>query len=100
MQKPPDAGIPVLTDVVFGLEDDEPAEYPTAAESLVAELQTRLAAETFALAEDLMRNAFAEMEAHVFEQISRRLRERLPEMIDSILREHLGSEDAEPPDPP
>ena len=100
MKKPADAGIPVLTDVVFGLEDDEPAGYPTAAESLVAELQTRLAAETFTLTEDLMRGAFAEMEAHLFEQISRRLRERLPDLIDSILREHLGGEDAEPPDQP
>jgi hypothetical protein len=100
MEKPPDTGIPVLTDEVFGLEEDEPAAYPTATESLVAELQTRLAADTFALAEELMRGAFAEMEAHLFEQISRRLREQLPDLIDSILREHLGGEDAEPPDRP
>lgn len=96
MAKPPEPPIPVLTEVVYGLDEEESPAYPTAAEALVAELQTRLAAETFALAEELMRSAFAEMEAHLFEQISRRLRERLPDLIDSILREHLGGED----DPP
>jgi len=96
-QKPSEPGIPVLTEVVYGLEDDEtPAAYPFETEALIAELQTRLAAETFALAEELMRSAFAEMEAHLFEQISRRLRERLPDLIDSILREHLAGGD-EPP---
>jgi len=96
MQKPSDAGIPVLTEVVYGLEDEESPGYPSRTETLVAELQTRLASETFALAEDLMRSAFAEMEAHLFEQISRRLREKLPDLIDSILREHLAGDD----DPP
>ena len=97
VEKPSEAGIPVLTEVVYGLEDDESPSYPTRIDALVAELQTRIASETFALAEDLMRSAFAEMEAHVFEQISRRLREKLPDLIDSILREHLGGEDDEPP---
>jgi len=97
MQKPSDPGIPVLTEVVYGLEDDESPAYPSPAEALIAELQTRLAAETFTLAEELMRNAFAEMEAHLFEQISRRLRERLPDLIDAILREHLPVDDDEPP---
>src|SRR5690606_29850390 len=97
MQKPSDAGIPVLTEVVYGLEDEESPGYPSRTETLVAELQTRLASETFALAEDLMRSAFAEMEAHLFEQISRRLREKLPDLIDSILREHLAGDDDEPP---
>jgi len=96
MQKPSDAGIPVLTEVVYGLEDEESPAYPSRAETLVAELQTRLASETFALAEELMRGAFAELEAHLFEQISRRLREKLPDLIDSILREHLAGEDEEP----
>ena len=96
MHEPSDAAIPVLTDVVAEPGTGEPADYPSRSEALIAELQTRLAAETFALADKLMRGAFAEMEAHLFEQISRRLRERLPDLIDSILREHLGAED----DPP
>ncbi|HEX6992598.1 MAG TPA: hypothetical protein VF339_00470 [Gammaproteobacteria bacterium] len=97
MQEPPEPAIPVLTEVVYGLDDEEAPAYPSQAEALIAELQTRLAAETFALAEELMRGAFAEMEAHLFEQISRRLREKLPDLIDSILREHLAGGDEEPP---
>lgn len=88
MQESLDAAIPVLTDVVTEPDRADPG-YPTRTDELVAELQTRLAAETFALAEELMRGAFAEMEAHLLEQISSRLREALPELIDSILREQL-----------
>ena len=97
MQEPPKATIPVLTEVI---DDDETTlgaepvisdeSRPQGADEVIAELQTRLASETFALADELMRNAFAEMEAHLFEQISGRLREALPELIDSVLREHLG----------
>jgi len=89
MQSPSDTRIPVLTDVVGELGDDPP-QYPSHEEMLVAELQTRLAAQTFALTEELMRGAFAEMEAALLEQVSRRLRQALPELIDSILREHLA----------
>lgn len=96
MPEPSDAaGIPVLTDIVFETDDSE-RSFPSRADTLVAEIQTRLASETFALTEELMRTAFAEMEAHLFEQISRRLREKLPELIDSVLREHLDAE-ADPP---
>ena len=91
MQKPPDAAIPVLTDVVGDFDHVDPG-YPTPLDTLVAELQTRLAAETFALAEELMRSAFAEMEAQLFEHISSRLRQALPELIDSVLREHLEAD--------
>ncbi|MFO7286167.1 MAG: hypothetical protein LOD94_15055 [Gammaproteobacteria bacterium] len=91
MHDPLDSAIPVLTDVVTDLDHAVPG-YPTFTDALVAELQTRLAAATFALAEELMRNAFAEMEAHLLEQITSRLREALPELIDSILREHLETE--------
>ena len=97
MHEPSDApAIPVLTDVDVELDDDRERTFPSGTDTLVAEIQTRLASETFALTEELMRTAFAEMEAHLFEQISRRLREKLPELIDSVLREHLDSE----PDPP
>ena len=44
----------------------------------------------------LLHNAFAEMEAKLFAQISARLREELPELIDRILREHLGEDLDEP----
>jgi hypothetical protein len=90
MHEPSDRAIPVLTDIAD--VDDDARAYPTRTDELVAELQTRLASETFALAEELMRTAFAEMEAHLLEQISSRLREALPDLIDSILREHLEAD--------
>jgi len=79
--------IPILTDAV------EPADGETDRETLIAELQTQLAASTFALTEDVMRTAFAEMEASIFEQITGRLRRELPEMIDTLLRERLGDDE-------
>jgi hypothetical protein len=85
-----DAAIPVLTDVIS--EADASVDFPTDVEMLVAELQTRLAADMFAMTEDLMRTAFAEMEAHLFEQVSAKLRQALPELIDGILREHLDTD--------
>lgn len=98
MEQPPQAVIPVLTEVI----DEEQAttldaervisddSRPEGTDQLIAELQTRIASETFSLADELIRNAFAEMEAHLLEQISGRLREALPELIDAVLREHLG----------
>ena len=88
MHEYPDARIPVLTEVVAG---DEADTRPLDVETLVAELQTRLAADTFALTDEILRSAFAEMEASLYEQISARLREALPELIDSVLREHLDA---------
>ncbi len=99
----PEPDIPVLTDVV----PDEPAaavpaegpgpgaSLPTDVETLVAELQTSLAASTFALTEQLLHTTFAEMEASLFQQISLKLRQELPELIDSVLRQHLDAEDDE-----
>ncbi len=90
--------IPVLTDVIT--DDEAPTIGDTASpvdhESLIAELQTQLASNAYALTEQLLHNAFAEMEATLFAQISARLREELPELIDRILREHLGEDLDEP----
>jgi uncharacterized protein (DUF2267 family) len=80
--------IPVLTDIIRSTTSALP---PTDVESLVAELQTKLASRTFALADELLRSVFAEMEATLFEQISARLRRQLPELIDATLREHLDT---------
>jgi hypothetical protein len=90
--------IPVLTDVIT---DDDAASIgeATAAvdpESLIAELQTQIASNAYALTEQILHNAFAEMEATLFTQISARLREELPELVDRILREHLGEDSEEP----
>ena len=56
---------------------------------MLAEVQTKLASRTFKLADDLLRSAFAEIEAALFEQISGKLRRQLPELIDATLREHF-----------
>jgi hypothetical protein len=99
--------IPVLTDAVGepapdtegpATAPDEPVSSAAAeadnidgaTEALIAELQTILAARTFALTEDVIRTAFHEMEAKLHEQITSRLRSQLPELIDSLLREQLG----------
>ncbi len=89
MPTPPlELSIPVLTEVIRG------ALPPTDnRDALIAELQTRLATRTFALADDLLRTAFSEMEAALFEQISTKLRVKLPELIDATLREYLETDD-------
>jgi hypothetical protein len=59
-------------------------------ETLIAELQTEIAASLFAATDEIMRKTFAEMEATIFEQISARLRSELPEIVDSLLRARLA----------
>ena len=104
MAAEPKLDIPILIDAVgrgFLEERWRDAASPLAAstldenlaaerETLIAELQTEIAARTFALTDEIMRNTFAEMEAAVFEQISARLRSELPEMIDALLRARLA----------
>jgi hypothetical protein len=106
MAAEPKQDIPILTDAI-GRRNGEShpwheVEVPAVGESLgersptpdretlIAELQTEIAASMFALTDEIMRNAFAEMEASVFAQISGELRRKLPELIDARLRERLG----------
>jgi hypothetical protein len=93
-----ETNIPVLTDVIVAASPTLPPlarqrDLAFESEALVAELQTKLASRAFALTEDLLRTAFAEMEASLFEQITAKLRRELPELIDATLREHLGDDD-------
>jgi hypothetical protein len=84
--QPRELGIPVLTEVILrGTAEPNGAEL----ETLLAEVQTKLASRTFKLADELLRSAFAEMEATLFEQIAGKLRRQLPELIDATLREHF-----------
>jgi hypothetical protein len=83
-----EANIPVLTDAVVAAN---PA-WASERETLVAELQTKLASRTFLLTEQLLRGAVAEIEASLFERIAARLRRELPELIDATLREHLSAD--------
>jgi hypothetical protein len=99
MAAPLNKKIPILTDVISPAGPDadgndassDPGERDI--ETMIAELQTRLAAKTFALADELMQTAFADVEAKIREQICARLRRELPELIDSLLREYLGREE-------
>ena len=84
-QPPPDLRIPVLTEVIRNTKSLDSQEL----EVLLADLQTKLASRTFALADELLRSTFAEMEATLFAQISGELRRQLPELIDATLREHF-----------
>jgi hypothetical protein len=84
-QQPLDLNIPVLTDVIRSAASLPSAEL----DAVLAEVQTKLASRTFNLADELLRSAFAEMEAALFEHISGKLRRQLPELIDATLREHF-----------
>ena len=90
MEPEPGENIPVLTDVILSASPTLPPLVER--DALVAELQTTLAARTYALTEDVLRAAFAEIEATLFERITARLRRELPEIIDATLRERLGEE--------
>ena len=90
MPKQTKTSIPVLTDMIGG--NVEAPELPARVETLIAELQTEIAASAFELTERLIRGAIAEMEGTLFEQISKRLRQELPELIDKLLRQHLAEQ--------
>lgn len=87
MAAEPNLMIPILTDAIA--EERRFSPRPVDSESLIAELQTEIASSTFALADEILRTSFAEMEASIFERISGRLRRELPEMIDALLRERF-----------
>lgn len=80
---PVDDDIPTLTDVV---ELDSPG---LTAEELAA-VQAEITARVLELADELLREASGEVEAILFERVSDRLRALLPELIDTVLREHTS----------
>ena len=61
-------------------------------EMLVAELQTKLSVSAFDLTEQLLLSAISEMESTLRKQVLIRLRQELPELIDTVLREHFDVE--------
>lgn len=81
-----DDDLPLLTEVI----EPTPAARAGPDEAQLAELQTRLTASTYELAERLLHAAFSEMEATLFEHVANRLRHELPELVDRVLREHYG----------
>ena len=87
------SSIPVLTDIVNETASGGDGSDPRAVETLIAELQTELSASAFALTEQVLRAAFTEMEAALLEQITARLRQELPELVDRVLREQLAGDE-------
>jgi hypothetical protein len=80
----PDAAaeVPILQDAVT-LEAD-----PTPEAQLEA-LQAELTAVAHELTERLLHAAVREMEAALFQEVSDRLREELPAIVERVLRDHL-----------
>ena len=81
--------IPVLTDIVSAPASGASGTAMLSEEEL-AEIQSRLAAEGYALMERLLHDSLREMEANLFADVISRLRTELPDLIEEVLREHLG----------
>lgn len=78
--------IPVLLDT----EEPQP---PALTEAQLALVQAELTSLTRELTDRLLDGAMRDMEATLFDKVSNRLREELPELIDRVLREHLEPRD-------
>jgi hypothetical protein len=87
--------IPVLTEALSAEEIAELEGAIVAApnyeisEEQLGEMRADLAARTYGLADQLVHTAFRDLEAALFEQVSNRLREELPELIERVLDDHL-----------
>ena len=83
-QLPPvETSVPILTEVIRGSDTTPAGDL----EAVLAEVQTKPAARAFKVTEELLHSGFAELQATLFEEISTKLRERLPVIIDATLRE-------------
>ena len=78
--------IPILTDAV---KEVEPASLSVEAKAVHAAILT----ETLELDDSLLHQAVKDIEATLFERVLDRLRARLPELVDRILREHAAAQD-------
>jgi Zn-dependent M32 family carboxypeptidase len=88
--------IPILTDAVRDTASE-------AAGFDVKSVHAAILSETLELADSLLHQAVKDIEATLFERVYDRLRARLPELVDRILREHAATRAAEenrdgPPD--
>jgi len=102
MDRNADADLPILTDVVelrpsSGATGVHPAVGPApadlglhSAEELTA-LQADLVGRALNLTDELLHSAAREMEGVMFERVLDRLRAALPEIVERVLREHLGA---------
>ncbi len=77
--------IPVLTDAI----DEQGGARPPLDTKAV---HAAILSETLELADSLLHQAVRDIEATLFERVLDRLRAQLPELVDRVLREHLGAE--------
>jgi hypothetical protein len=75
-------GVPVL-------QDAEAPPQPQITEEQLVSMQAELTTLTRDLADRLLDHAMRDMEAALVEQVSNRLREELPALIERVLRENL-----------
>jgi hypothetical protein len=85
-----DDDIPVLTEEVE-LSSTAPFVAPALNEFQINELRIRLTDSAYSLMERLIYNAISEMENALLEDLANHLRDELPELVDTILQEHLGT---------
>ncbi len=92
--------VPILDDPVTAvprdipvLQDAEEPPPPRITEDQLASVQAELTSLTRDLADRLLDHAMRDMEAALVEQVSNRLREELPALIERVLRENLDSGD-------
>jgi len=71
------------------LMDAESPPVPRITAEEIDAVQAELTAMTRDLADRLLDHAMRDMEAALVEQVSNRLREELPALIEKVLREHL-----------
>jgi hypothetical protein len=102
MEQNADADLPILTDVVelrpsSGHTGLHPAVGPVPADvglhstEELAALQADLVGRALNLTDELLHAAAREMEGVMFERVLDRLRAALPEIVESVLRDHLGA---------
>jgi len=86
--------LPVLTERVGEQPPGkpQPATLHELSEDELARLRTELVSSSFDLVEQVMHNAFREMQESLFEDVLKRLRSRLPELIDEALQRRFGRE--------
>lgn len=102
MERPEDAELPILTDVVelrssTGSTGLHALPTPARTEDLglhsaeeLAALQADLVSRALSLTDELLHGAVREMEGVMYERVLDRLRAALPEIIALALREHLA----------
>jgi hypothetical protein len=86
-----DDDIPTLTEVVA-------VDMPALSDEAFEELHAELTARVLALADELLQAAGREVQTLLFEHVSERLRERLPDLIDETLRARFSPAESVPPE--